>query len=279
MLVSQQHSCHGRNGTQLQQWLIDDFISGPDGIDSPAIDGFFFDDNWGRTGASEMDLHNIEDAGLTPADVADMHAAWANNTYHVGQALLEKGGYGVPFFQSLPRNESNPAQHCKQYMRQACAVNRTTGRPNLYSQCLMLEFSRVDHHADIGLWYPNGTLPFFAQDLATFLLVRGPHAYIGYTWSGCTDSGYPSGCNSHWSPEHPEGRPCRFPRYRDRTPFSRPEQLDWDYGVPTGDSPCAETTPGSGVFRRRWTKADVELDCNSFTSKITMKHDDGSGTA
>ena len=36
----------------------------------------------------------------------------------------------------------------------------------------MLELSRVDHHPDIGLWFPNGTLPWFEQDLATFLLVR-----------------------------------------------------------------------------------------------------------
>jgi hypothetical protein len=37
--------------------------------------------------------------------------------------------------------------------------------------------------------HPNGTLPYFEQDLATFMLVRGPSAYLGYVWSGCTDSG------------------------------------------------------------------------------------------
>ena len=70
-------------------------------------------------------------------------------------------------------------------------------------QALLLEFSRVDHHADIGLWFPNGSLPYFQQDLATFLLVRGPFAWIGYVWSGCTDSGYPAGCDPNCDPTGP----------------------------------------------------------------------------
>jgi hypothetical protein len=27
----------------------------------------------------------------------------------------------------------------------------------------MLEFTRVDHHADVGIWHANGTLPYFEQ--------------------------------------------------------------------------------------------------------------------
>ena len=119
--------------------------------------------------------------------------------------------------------------------------------------------------------YDNGSLPFFEADLATFLLVRGPHAYLGYTWSGCTDSGYPKGCNADWTPQNPKGLACRFPKYRDAAPFPRPAALDGDYGEPMGGAPCAETAKGSGIFRREWTKASVELDCNSFTSKIDMK--------
>ena len=56
----------------------------------------------------------------------------------------------MPFFEGLPRNESSPAQHCSAYMAKACAVNKTTGKPDLYGQCLMLEFTRVNHS---NLWY------------------------------------------------------------------------------------------------------------------------------
>ena len=35
-------------------------------------------------------------------------------------------------------------------MAKACAVNKTTGKPDLYGQCLMLEFTRVNHS---NLWY------------------------------------------------------------------------------------------------------------------------------
>ena len=49
--------------------------------------------------------------------------------------------------------------------------------------------------------------------------------------------------------------------------FTRPKELDADYGTPIDF--CTETSPG--VFRRKWTKADVSLDCNDFTAKIQMK--------
>ena len=41
-------------------------------------------------------------------------------------------------------------------------------------------------------------------------------------------------------------------------------QLDADVGVPRG--PGAETAPG--VWRRSWTKADVALDCTTWTGTV-----------
>ena len=43
---------------------------------------------------------------------------------------------------------------------------------------------------------------------------------------------------------------------------------DRDYGVPL--ELCKETAPGAGVFTRRWSKAHVAMDCNSFAANITM---------
>ena len=39
-----------------------------------------------------------------------------------------------------------------------------------------------------------------------------------------------------------------------------------DYGKPMGL--CGETATGSGVFRREWTKATIEMDCNTWTPTI-----------
>ena len=48
-----------------------------------------------------------------------------------------------------------------------------------------------------------------------------------------------------------------------------PEQLNWDYGEPTGL--CKETAANSGVFTREWTKATIRMDCNTWTPTLTMK--------
>ena len=44
--------------------------------------------------------------------------------------------------------------------------------------------------------------------------------------------------------------------------------VDWQ-GEPTGL--CKETSPGSEVFTRDWTKATVQMSCKEYTAKITMK--------
>ena len=41
-------------------------------------------------------------------------------------------------------------------------------------------------------------------------------------------------------------------------------------GTPVAES-YAETSPGSNVFRREWTKADVRFDCNTGKATIAMK--------
>lgn len=103
----------------------------------------------------------------------------------------------------------------------------------------------------------NGTSPLPQPDLdiATFQLLRGPHWWIGYGWSGC-----------------------------DRT-FDFPDGLRADYGIPQSTCTgaflvwarfmatphlrvltCTEVTPGSGVFTRAWSKANITVDCNTYSS-------------
>ena len=72
------------------------------------------------------------------------------------------------------------------------------------------------------------------------LLVRGPFAWLGHGWVGCSKN----------------------------YPF--PTELGLDYGEPV-DKICKETAPNSGVFTREWTKASVQMDCATWTPTITMK--------
>lgn len=126
-------------------------------------------------------------------------------------------------------NQTDPASTCQSYMRTNCGAASPSQNGTLF-----FGYSRSKHSQPWPLPSPD-------QDLAAFLLTRGPYAYFGYGWSGCASSS---------------------------APFTRPANLDADYGEPVGY--CEETAPGSGVFTRQWTKADITLDCNTFTANITM---------
>ena len=76
----------------------------------------------------------------------------------------------------LALQETDPKPKCAKDMATICKVNATTGRPNVHDQALLLEFTRLSHSQ---LWHANNTLPYFEQDLATFLLVRREtHTFI-----------------------------------------------------------------------------------------------------
>ena len=60
-------------------------------------------------------------------------------------------------------------------------------------------------------FFPNGSLPAFEQDLATFLLARGPYAWLGSGWLDCHDDSY----------------------YQQNE--LRPPALELDYGTPIDD--------------------------------------------
>ena len=87
------------------------------------------------------------------------------------------------------------------------------------------------------------TSPFL--DIASFLLVRGAFAWIGYTWSQCWG----------WS-----GHKGEY--------FLRLDEFDYDVGEPL--ELCRETAQGSGVWERRWSKATVSVDCSSMNATIGL---------
>ena len=91
-------------------------------------------------------------------------------------------------------------------------------------------------------------LPYLTQDVAGFLLMRGPWAWIG---AGVWGMSWPVGMT--WNSSN--------------VPVPRPPIMDTDFGYPV-DPYCREVA--SNVFARQWSLANVTLDCNTWTADITM---------
>ena len=128
--------------------------------------------------------------------------------------------------------------------------HRRKQRPLLPGLPSYLGFSSPPHTT---AGWSNFTLPYAKQDIASFLLVRGEFAWLGYGYQGCSSDRRSFPGNSWKS-----------------SGYEWPELLDRDYGVPLGA--CSETSPGdSQVFAREWSKASVSLDCNTFEASIEMK--------
>ena len=234
------------------------------------------DDNWSSTGPSEENKSAVSQCGMSTADVAAMTSAWADNMAAVQAAIIKAGRFNEQLMHGEYHvHQADQAPPCATFLRDACKPNAT-----ITNSAMMYGFTQVSESPHQP-FLPNGSLPAFEQDLATFLLVatrlnssllglakeprailaayqrpyspeqvRGPFAWLGYGWLGC---GAASGSCGHG-------------------PYVRPPELDLDYGEPIGH--CKETSPDSGVFRREWTKASVEMDCavgKYGEAKISMK--------
>lgn len=209
------------------------YLLSPTGLGSGVITGYFFDDSWSSQGPSEEDAGAVNATGLSRADVAAMVAAGAENRDGMDAAVIAHGGFSWQYFiagggQTAPgRDQSDPRANCTGWMRANCGP----AAPFLNaSNALFFGITRVSHSHP----FPS---PAFAQDLASFLIVRGPFAWFGHGWIGC-DKAYP------YDPA-----------------------LAVDYGEPEGV--CTETAPG--VFEREYTKASVKMDCPAWAGTITMK--------
>lgn len=217
----------------LREWLVDEHLTGPTSLGSGVVDGIFTDDEWrqsvndpgpaGGIGPSEEDRYSMIDMGLSRQDAADLAGNWTLSMRAVHQAVLDKGGFAWRLFSpGSSTGGGDPVggrAGCAASLRARCVRNDT-----LQHSALMMGTRQAGD---------------FEQDLAAFLLIRGPYAWFGHPWEGCN------------------------------VVPSRPPALDVDYGEPL--SHCTETTPGSGVFVREWTKAIVRLDCNAWAGSITPK--------
>jgi hypothetical protein len=119
-------------------------------------------------------------------------------------------------------------------------MRETACRPDSPLQSKSLFYGYTDYQ------HNKGVLPYFIQDLAAFLLIRGPYAWLGYSWMGCNND--------------PNDRSTAEIAYH------FPSALGIDYGEPL--ETCRETARGSEVFVRAFSKATVTLDCKRWNATI-----------
>lgn len=233
----------------LRDFLIDDFVLGPTGLGSGVIDGVSLDDNWSDKpsvgsnacdgspigGPSEVESHCVEDMGLKQQDTTELTASFRQTISELQHKVSQAGGFTWPQFVRM----SSPPQgqeQCVAFFRDVCS------RGTFLNQPAFLRFTET----------PNRTfspLPYLMQDLATFLLLRGDYAWIGYDWNSCSVNAEPAGG-------------------RHGQPYTFPSELDVDYGVPS-ERLCKESVDSPGRFLRLWTKAQVEFDCATWQGHIT----------
>ena len=224
----------------LQAYLINEVVLGANGLANPNISGYYFDDGWVNYsasilpwepkegfcdhspvgGATEEDLYCTADAGLTQADTTAMTAAHDATMDAVLDAVVAAGAFAWQAFAqtSLPAAGAGVAA-CDRWFAQAAAL----------SSCAYM------HEVFNATQRP---LPAVEEDLAAFLIARGPYAWIGYGWIGCT------------------------------TNYDFPDAWTVDYGMPLTDH-FNMTAPS--VYSREYSKATATFDCNEWKGTIEMK--------
>lgn len=227
----------------LRQWLVATHIMGPQGLGHALIDGLFIDDFWCAAlingskactdpvqGASEIDRNQQADMGLTDADIRDITAGWLQTMTATQAAIVAAGKYTWSLVADQANANAMPRlvepKTCVATLRAACQASAPW-------QTVPFLF---------GIHEGNATspMPTLVEDVAMFLLMRGPHAWIGWGEWGMT-----------WPPSRP-----------------LPALLSADVGTPLGL--CREFPAMSGKFVRSWTKATVHMDCVNFVGKIDM---------
>lgn len=236
----------------LREWYANEYVLGPQSMGSGVVDGFFFDDAWRDSpssgsnacdgspvgGPSEVDSFCVADMGLRQADTTALTAGWAANLAAAHAAVNAAGGFNWNQFSQLGA-PANTTAACTQFFSAAC------GPAGQYlREPLLFTFSE-------GPGRTFSPLPAFESDLAAFLLIRGPFAWLGFAWNGCSRDAWPLGGRNNQS-------------------FSFPDALNRDVGAPV-DAFCSETVAGSGVFTRSWGGAAATFDCHAGSGRVEWK--------
>merc|ERR1712228_953813 len=119
----------------------------------------------------------VQDIGLSGRNVADLQAAWAATMDSVKLAIINAGAF---CWQMMENNgtDAGPVvtkSNCVRVLRSACQTD------SVYQRSVLMYGL-----ACAGDGWDCSELPDFDQDLANFLLIRGPYAWLGYSWKFCS---------------------------------------------------------------------------------------------
>ena len=213
---------------------------GPTGTGGPAVGGVYLDDHWSNSsdptdapdcasgpigGPTEVNLHCIADTGLTQAQTTAITAGWRATMLQLQQRLLAAQKFSWAYFAEVAGGAPTNRKVCAAFFNSS----GPSGSAPLYDRALMM-----------GIRAVNRTQASVVNDVAAFLLVRGPYAWLGNPWQGCSVEG-----------------PTPLP----------PEALA-DYGVPLGN--ITASADGSS-FSREWSRATVRFDCTALQGSISWK--------
>ena len=220
------------NGQSFQDWFINSYVLNTVGS-SPLVSGFFWDDVWNpQCNIHDQVPHTCEDMGLTPADLIQLTADYQANMAALLNATLAAGKFAWQMmWTGGPMDEIGNTGLSPIVTQSQCAASlRSLCSPDAPPQQRAMAYGLSGGN-------PSVRNPQFFQDLVNFLLIRGPYAWLGWGWKGCSVN------------------------------YAFPEELNGDYGTPSGL--CSESSPG--VFTRDFDKSIVTMDCNKYIGNITMK--------
>lgn len=250
-----EYTFNHRNASFSEWWIHEYMISESTLLHKPqAINLGFLDDGMGLQGMSEGAPYPtwVEDTGSSPQDMQEHVNHFHANVGRLQREVVSKGGFywqmirgqgpmirpvGTNHGCNSPKARNVTAAQCAATLREWCTLEPAAWRiAHKYFVC-------ADEMTDSN----------YARDAtAEFLLTRGEYAWIGYGWSGC----YPQPVNSTTH------KPINSTWLR-----PRPALWDADFGgAPSG--PCEETQEGSGVFVRRYPRADVKWTCATGAGEV-----------
>ena len=194
---------------------------------------------------------------MTPEDIQDMMANWRKTMDTANNAVIDAGGYTWRLFYNNWTCAQAPFKkhECEEYMTEVCSPEAPMEKNALFygfsgmTGCSGPNANDSSRNEALPGFVPS--LPLSSnpldhdpiidklQHLASFLLIRGPYAWIGWAWLGCGNF-----------------------------PF-RPQELDVDYGTPL--ETCHPLKGSPGVFTREYTKSSITVDCNKWEASITPK--------
>ena len=158
--------------------------------------------------------------GLSQADTTAITDAFLTTLGAVREAVVAAGGFAWQYMDAV-NTPSSPGDSCASFFR--------SNNGSYVHSPMFLEWTNASSPA----------LPAVMQDIATFQLLRGEYAWIGFAWVGCL------------------------------LDYPFPEELYMDVGVPL--SPYLyETAPNSGIFFRNFTTSVASFDCNTWNGTVIV---------